>query len=870
MNKSIIYNNKNHKILTVNGGALIYETYPNSDAKKKKIEGDIGFQYFSALWKYFIKIYNKQHGKYNEIINKLSIDTIDILNCFDSSNNMLKLDFEYLGNSITLQVINNSNKKLLKYYIFILFKDLYLHLTIHFNRKYDNVRHSKASVIFQEQAKGSVKGSVMTGISDISKTSSHTEMRFSDDKSILTPIHLTSDTKYRSYYMSIERIDYLIKSLIELKPEEYDRSLYLNTIIPGVFIGSFCSELVYLFTSSFIINRIVKKIDDKLSMIDNSGQKIDITNIIEVVKRDIDEEKFKIKDTNVKLYNSLKTISDLIDFMEETNITGIKRYIKRLLFGIEGFKDINTFLYDTELIRGNDGTIRTDTELQNLRTFFSNQQTFKEYCDKYYNNKKSDCDVANYKAKDIMGNVVDRLTEDNVIALIGNLALKELIDTIEGLNKISANESINFLLRLSDELFVTMDMLTEQYKDGIHLKNTFDNLKKILIKWKKYKKKHQIPLAISHRESSQQPSISQVSSQYPQEQPDSDHPDITQQSQHFQHSQQLPQHSQQLPQHSQQLPQHSQQLPQHSQHFQHSQQLPQHSQQLPQQSQQLPQHSQQLPQHSQHFQHSQQLPQQSQQLPQHSQQFQHSQQLPQQFQQLPQHSQHFQHSQQLPQQFQQLPQQFQQLPQQFQQLPQQFQQLPQQFQQLHQQSQHFQHSQQLPQQFQQLPQQFQQLPQQFQQLSQFQKLLEFSEIRMKMLQDIKQQKINILKTKTSNSFDEEIIYDDIFNIDNDISLLDNYINNIRKNIQGLQRYGGSKNVSKVINRYLDKIKEIRGIIKELNDNKKKNKSKILTKRMQIKNLFTKIKIQREKEKEKEKEKKKKKQRNKAKNTKKAG
>jgi len=745
MNKSIIYNNKNHKILTVNGGALIYETYPNSDAKKKKIEGDIGFQYFSALWKYFIKIYNKQHGKYNEIINKLSIDTIDILNCFDSSNNMLKLDFEYLGNSITLQVINNSNKKLLKYYIFILFKDLYLHLTIHFNRKYDNVRHSKASVISQEQTEGSVKGSakgsVMTGISDISKTSSHTEMMFSDNKSILTPIHLTSDTKHRSYYMSIERIDDLIHSLIELMPEGYDKSLYLNTIIPGVFIGSFCSELVYLFTSSFIINRIVKKIDDKLRMIDNSGQKIDITNIIEVVKRDIDEEKFKIKDTNVKLYNSLKTISDLIDFMEETNITGIKRYIKRLLFGIEGFKDINTFLYDTELIRGNDGTIRTDTELQNLRTFFSNQQTFLEYCNKYYNNKRSDCEAANYKAKDIMGNVVDRLTEDNVIALIGNLALKELIDTIEGLNKISANESINFLLRLSDELFVTMDMLTEQYKDGIHLKNTFDNLKKILIKWKKYKKKHQIPLAISHRESSQQPSISQVSSQYPQEQPDSDHPDITQQSQHFQHSQQLPQHSQQLPQHSQQLPQHSQ---------------------------------------------------------------------------------------------------------------------------------HFQHSQQLPQQFQQLPQQFQQLPQQFQQLSQFQKLLEFSEIRMKMLQDIKQQKINILKTKTSNSFDEEIIYDDIFNIDNDISLLDNYINNIRKDIQGLQRYGGSKNVSKVINRYLDKIKEIRGIIKELNDNKKKNKSKILTKRMQIKNLFTKIKIQREKEKEKEKKKKEKKQRNKAKNTKKAG
>jgi BioD-like phosphotransacetylase family protein len=65
------------------------------------------------------------------------------------------------------------------------------------------------------------------------------------------------------------------------------------------------------------------------------------------------------------------------------------------------------------------------------------------------------------------------------------------------------------------------------------------------------------------------------------------------------------------------------------------------------------------------------------------------------------------------------------------------------------------------------------------------------------------------------------------------------------------RIGGSKVVSKVITRYLDKIKEVRAIIKELNDNKKKNKSKILTKRMLIKNLYSKIKIQREKEKEKQ-------------------
>jgi len=79
--------------------------------------------------------------------------------------------------------------------------------------------------------------------------------------------------------------------------------------------------------------------------------------------------------------------------------------------------------------------------------------------------------------------------------------------------------------------------------------------------------------------------------------------------------------------------------------------------------------------------------------------------------------------------------------------------------------------------------------------------------------------------------------------------IDKDIYNINREISHLQQqqYGGSKVASNVINRYLDKIKEIRTVIKNLNDNKKKNKSKILKKRMQIKNLYSKIKIQREKE-----------------------
>ena len=107
-----------------------------------------------------------------------------------------------------------------------------------------------------------------------------------------------------------------------------------------------------------------------------------------------------------------------------------------------------------------------------------------------------------------------------------------------------------------------------------------------------------------------------------------------------------------------------------------------------------------------------------------------------------------------------------------------------------------------------------------------------------------------------NEMQQEIINveHNIFSVTEDIRNIENQIVFIMQqlSLQGQQglRIGGSKVVSKVITRYLDKIKEVRAIIKELNDNKKKNKSKILTKRMLIKNLYSKIKIQREKEKEK--------------------
>jgi hypothetical protein len=114
------------------------------------------------------------------------------------------------------------------------------------------------------------------------------------------------------------------------------------------------------------------------------------------------------------------------------------------------------------------------------------------------------------------------------------------------------------------------------------------------------------------------------------------------------------------------------------------------------------------------------------------------------------------------------------------------------------------------------------------------------------------QKQNIYMRLSQNEMNIQIVSNNIYLVSQDIFNINQDIFSINQEILNLQgpqgqQSGGSKVVSKVINRYLDKIKEVRAIIKGLNDNKKKNKSNILTKRMQIKNLYSKIKIQREKE-----------------------
>jgi hypothetical protein len=747
-----------------NGGALKFESYPNSDAgsNRFKIDGFKGLLCFRALWKYFIDIYKRTGGKNKDIIAKLYDETEDLLIYLNNPANkkMLILDYNFLGYSITLQIINNKegNGRALTYYIIINFPQD-LHLTVHFNRSYKVIETSKAAAapiaVSARAARAERRANATTSepattdksgakkgrnpkkvvviplesvsdsesqsassidfgtkiITEVVKevikgdkgVSQKTEIyEFIDSLSILTPIHLTSNTKHRSYYMSIDKITHLIEYFINVMPEGYDINTYLNKIMPCIFIGTFCTEMVELIGSSFIINRIVIKIETYLNGIARSGQIITDSykdTIINKITKIINDELEQANKTNPALYASfLKTsIEKLIphyitdpDYNNKYTITSIKS----LLYSIEGYKDINTFLYDTNLVRGTSGYVRSG-ELKDLSSYFKTYDEFKKYCDKYYSHNKADCNMYSKSAKDVMGDVVDKINQDAVILFIGNLAVTALVDTMEDLIKIKGVDfsvCVREILKISNNLFLTMRDIKDKYTETSNFTKTVDNLDKMLKKLNKYNNKYSMDVSIPESHESPQAA-----------------------------------------------------------------------------------------------------------------------------------------SQQSPMGYQQSPVGYQQSPMGYQQSPMGYQQYPMGY-----------------------------------HIEQLNSLLYSNRQKIEMLQNILRGlfiqkdaiKIKLNNGTPLNEMQQEIINveHNIFSVTEDIRNIENQIVFIMQqlSLQGQQhsRIGGSKVVSKAITRYLDKIKEVRAIIKELNDNKKKNKSKILTKRMLIKNLYSKIKIQREKEKEK--------------------
>ena len=751
---------------TNKGGALIYESYPSSDSRIKKINGETGVAYFFALWNYFIELYIKTHKTKKErsdIIYKLSKDTADIFESFNSSN-MLKLDYVYLDYSITLQIINKINPDddrcgVLIYYIIINLPNVGLHFTIHFNRNYKEQsarservgrRRETKMVATHEEKRETKMVPTHEKKRETKMAATHEEKRetkmvatheekkeytkkfeFDDNKSILTPIHITSDTKYRSYYMTVSDISRLMRPFNKLMNKS-DNKPVLKVITQCVFLGVFCSELVDLISSSFIINRIIIDIETYLNRVAVSGQKID-SLLLTVLKNKVNEEIEKVKDENVKLYEKLKQSNALLiielyikDVDEEyvrknigdknIIIRDMIKYIKGVLFGIEYYKNMNTFLYDTNLNRGTDGTIRSSEELKDLSSFFKKYEDFEDYCKKYYSSGNiGNCDKYAFKARDIMGKVVEKTHEDNVIIYIGNIAVTSFIDAIDAIYAIDILQDddkytkyIIRLLELSDEIVAKMNLYIspDKYRDS----STLKNLNIMLTKWSEYKTKYSVHEPTPSSLTSEQSSTREPSSTREQ----------------------------------------SSQQPQYPIYIRY---------------------------------------------------------------------------------------------------------------------------------FQRLTSTYPTYIRLFQQDSNSNK-----DDKLHILNDMLITQRNIKaqlneKFNTSDQHNKDMINDSkvLLEIDRDINDIIGEIDNLRQ--QYLQqphshqqypqqqqyspliksRRGGSKVVSNVINRYLDKIKEIRTVIKKLNDNKKKNKSKILTKRMQIKNIFTKIKIQREKEKEK---------RTKAKNTKK--
>jgi hypothetical protein len=740
-----------------NGGALKFESYPNSDAgsNRFKINGFKGLLCFRALWKYFIDIYKRTGGKNKDIIAKLYDETEDLLIYLNNPANkkMLILDYNFLGYSITLQIINNKegNGRALTYYIIInLPQDL--HLTVHFNRSYKVIETSKAAAPIAVSARaaraerranattsepattdksGAKKGRnpkkvVVIPLESVSDSESQsassvdfgtkiitevvkevikgdkgvsqkTEIyEFIDSLSILTPIHLTSNTKHRSYYMSIDKITHLIEYFINVMPEGYDINTYLNKIMPCIFIGTFCTEMVELIGSSFIINRIVIKIETYLNGIGRSGQIItDIykDTIINKITKIIKDELEQANKTNPVLHASfLKTSIDELISLYITDPDYNNKYIitsiKSLLYSIEGYKDINTFLYDTNLVRGTSGYVRSG-ELKDLSRYFKTDDEFKKYCDKYYSHNKADCNMYSKSAKDVMGDVVDKINQDAVILFIGNLAVTALVDTMEDLIKIKGVDfsvCVREILKISNNLFLTMRDIKDKYTETSNFTKTVDNLDKMLKKLNKYNNKYSMDVSIPESHESPQAA-----------------------------------------------------------------------------------------------------------------------------------------SQQSPDGYQQSPMGYQQSPMGYQQSP--------------------------------MGYPIEQLNSLL--YSNRQKIEIFKNILRGLFIQREAIKNELNNGTPLNEMQQEIINveHNIFSVTEDIRNIENQIVFIMQQLslqaQQHSRIGGSKVVSKVITRYLDKIKEVRAIIKELNDNKKKNKSKILTKRMLIKNLYSKIKIQREKEKEKQ-------------------
>jgi hypothetical protein len=329
--------------------------------------------------------------------------------------------------------------------------------------------------------------------------------------------------------MSIDKIYGLVKSFIKVMPKGYDEETYINQIIPCVFIGGFCAELAELMSSSFIINRIGEAIEKYLNSILRGGQKINKDNlpsIISKIKEIIEGERKKANDSNPKLYISLNSDIDmLIEYHINANETITQdtiTNIKSILYGIEGYKDINTLLYDTKLVRGTSVSVRSN-EFKDLSRYFTNQADFDEYCDKYYKGNMQDCDKSSKSAKDVMGNVVDKINQNNIILSIGNLAATALVDTIADLIKIKDVDfsgCARIIFELSNDLFLIV-----KYVEG--KKEIVDNVKKmseIVIKSERfYAKKQSVPsqLPESFHESSQEsheiPQLSRTSYKKPRQ-----------------------------------------------------------------------------------------------------------------------------------------------------------------------------------------------------------------------------------------------------------------------------------------------------------------------------------------------------------------
>lgn len=433
----------------MNGGAWIDETYPHYYSGAKKIEGIFGRVYFESIWTALLdEGINIHIEKNKEISNKNKGSTMSFKNTeLIRKNskliaNLKKFRKEFNDNNISI-VLNGRNKTIKHSFLWdnhIISIDFSISLTEEGGKlfykyfifiKLDNKDKLHITLLYKRAIENNI---------------------FIDEKSLLTPIHLTCSNTKRSYYMEDQKIKSMMKYLcnncdINKISSDYGDKSFLLKILPTIFIGLFCCELLKLIEKAYFIRDFTIKVRE---IFNTTNDKNIIINLIN------DYIKIDYEHINYLFGNSMENIAfEIIKNIEKTSGTQIINRNMRGMRNSSTISNFNTehaissatmtiykkegfgiFLFDTNQKRGSIKSIRDDMTIKesNLvwdgKRFVANSDVIKDF----KNNEEQR--ISKYYEYDKETNTYLELTGNNITeAAIAN----RYIYTVDIMGDIFAN-----------------------------------------------------------------------------------------------------------------------------------------------------------------------------------------------------------------------------------------------------------------------------------------------------------------------------------------------------------------------------------------------------------------------------------------------